>query len=272
MQIGKDLFRLFIKHTPAVLYLSLLIFLTLLTTQTIVVMENILHRIKANLYENVLTDDANDYLARVSSERTLNVKEICSSAVSRGGADVSASTMEHCMDLFLGEMGYLLSDGFSVNTGYFTATPLIKGVFNSPTEKFSSDKHSVLFQFNQGATLRNMLSNISVEIMGVAESGISIAQVTDVKTGLVNDQITPNRNLRIKGSKLKVVGDNESIGIYFVNETTNERIKVDPSDIVTNNPSELIIITPELTKGGYTLEVVSQYGVSVMLKEPRTAV
>ncbi len=51
-------------------------------------MGNILHRIKANLYENVLTEDANDYLARVSSERTLSITDICSSAVNRGGADV----------------------------------------------------------------------------------------------------------------------------------------------------------------------------------------
>ncbi len=180
--------------------------------------------------------------------------------------------MEHCVGLFLKEMGYLLSDGYSVNTGYFTATPLIKGVFNSTTEAFNPSKHSVLFQFNQGVTLRNMLSDISVEIMGVAESGISIAQVTDVKTGLSNDRITPNRNLRIKGSKLKVVGENESIGIYFVHETTGTRTKVDPTDIVTNNPSELVIVTPELVAGGYTLEVASQYGGSTLLKEPRTAV
>lgn len=37
---------------------------------------NVLHKIKALLYENFLTENPNDYIARVSSERTLNVKDI----------------------------------------------------------------------------------------------------------------------------------------------------------------------------------------------------
>ncbi|WP_262920353.1 DUF4469 domain-containing protein [Parabacteroides sp. FAFU027] len=115
-----------------------------------------------------------------------------------------------------------------------------------------------------------MLSDIGVDILGVAESGISIAQVTDVKTGLINDRITPNRNLRIKGSKLKVVGEHESVGIFFVNEATSERTKVDPTDIVTNNPSELVIVTPGLAAGSYVLEVASQYSGAQLLKDPRS--
>ncbi|MDR2627635.1 MAG: hypothetical protein LBC40_06350, partial [Dysgonamonadaceae bacterium] len=59
------------------------------------VISSILHRIKAFLYDNVLTKDkTHDYIARVSSERSLNVREICESAVARGGADVSVATME----------------------------------------------------------------------------------------------------------------------------------------------------------------------------------
>ncbi len=233
-------------------------------------MANILHKIKANLYPNLLTEDPNDYVARVISERTLNVTEICKAAVSRGGAATSAETMEHNVNLFLKEMGYQLSDGFSVNTGYFTATTLIRGVFNSPTETFNTDKHAILYQFNQGDLLRKELSNIAVEITGIGDSSISIAEVVDVKTGSVNDVITPNRNLRIKGYKLKIAGDNPAVGVYFVNQATQERTKVDSTDIVTNNPAELIIVTPALAAGKYALEVVSQYGGTALLKEPRT--
>lgn len=86
------------------------------------------------MYDNVLTADPNDYIARVVSERSLNVKEICTTASSRGGADVSALAMEHAVDLFLKEMAYQLCDGYSVNTGYFTANAQIRGVFNSPNE------------------------------------------------------------------------------------------------------------------------------------------
>ena len=234
-------------------------------------MANILHRIKAILYLNWLTEDPNDYSARVVSERSLNIPEICSSAVNRGGAATTPEAMEHNVNLFLKEMGYQLSDGYSVNVGYFTATTLIKGVFNSPTETFNPEKHSIQFQFNQGETLRKELTSISVEITGVGESSITIAQVTDVKTGSVNDLLTPNRNLRIKGYKLKLAGENPDVGVYFINQATNERTKVASDEIVTNNPSELVVVTPELASGTYTVEVSSQFSGSALLKEPRTS-
>ena len=222
------------------------------------------------MYYNLLTDDLNDFSARVSSERSLSIGDICNSAGARGGADISAASMKHAVELFLKEMAYQLCDGFSVNTGYFTASPSIRGVFNSPTENFDSNKHSILFQFNQGEMLRNELPGIKVEILGTAESGAFIGQVLDVKSGSVNDLLTPNRNLRIGGSKLKVTGDSPEIGIYFVNQATQARVKVDESDIVTNNPSEVIIITPALTAGSYKIEISTQYsGSAKLLKEQR---
>ncbi|MDR1678528.1 MAG: DUF4469 domain-containing protein, partial [Prevotellaceae bacterium] len=224
------------------------------------------------LYNNPLTEDPSDLVARVSSERTRSIKTICDIAVTRGGARIPAADMEHSVNLFLKEMSYQLCDGYSVNTGYFTATPLIRGVFNSPEESFNPDKHSVLFQFNQGELLRAELSNVTVEIEGVANTSLSIAQVIDVKSGSVNDLITPNRNLKIEGHKLKIAGDSEDNGVYFVNQATQERTKVEASDFVNNNPSELIIVIPELVAGTYKLEVVTQYSSSNgTLKDARTA-
>jgi len=162
-------------------------------------------------------------------------------------------------------MGYQLCDGFSVNTGYFTASPSIRGVFDSPTEKFNLGK-----QFNQGEILRSELSTVTVDILGVAESGAFIGQVLDVKSGSVNDLLTPNRNLKISGSKIKVAGDVNITGIWFVNQRTQERTKVDETDIVTNNPSEIIVVIPELQAGNYKLEIVTQYSSGKNLKEART--
>nr|WP_312903266.1 DNA-binding domain-containing protein [Chryseobacterium taichungense] len=45
-------------------------------------MANILHKIKAYLYDNTLTEDnPNDFIARTASERSLSVKQICEAAV-----------------------------------------------------------------------------------------------------------------------------------------------------------------------------------------------
>jgi hypothetical protein len=230
-----------------------------------------LHKIRAYLYDNALTKDTpDDFVARVSSERSLNVNDICESAVSRGGADMPAPSMEHAVNLFFKEMGYRLCDGFSVNTGWFTAGTHIKGVFDSPAEGFNPEKHTVLFEFHQGALLRRELEMVEVEILGTAETGIVILQVIDVKTGSVNDIVTPNRNLRINGHKLKIAGEETLNGVCFINQASQERTKVDADDLVTNNPSELVIVTPPLAAGTYKLEITTQYGSGKLLKESRS--
>jgi hypothetical protein len=234
----------------------------------------ILHTIKAQLYDNALTENPNDLVARVKSERSLSVADICNSAAARGGADISAPAMNHAVSLWLKEMGYSLCDGFSVNAdGWFTASPHVKGVFDSPTEKFNPEKHRITFEFQQGAVLRKETEGVTVEILGVADASLTIAQVTDVRTGSVNDLLTPGRNLRIAGHKLKIAGNTPLNGVYFINQTTQDRTRVEPQDIVTNNPSELMIVIPELAKGTYLLEVITQYGGNTkqLLNEPRTA-
>jgi len=229
------------------------------------------HAIKARLYENPLTENPNDFIARVDSERTLNTREVCESAVTRGGADTTIDRMEHDVVLFFKEMGYRLCDGFAINTGYFSASTGIKGVFNSPNETFNPDKHSLFIQFNQGALLRQELANIDVEIIGMGDTEAKILEVEDVKSGSVNDVITPGRNLRIKGSRIKLAGDNEQVGVSFISGANGDVIKVDPVDVVVNRPTEVIILTPDLPAGEYRLQLITQYGKNVLLKEPRVA-
>ncbi|WP_294198207.1 MULTISPECIES: DNA-binding domain-containing protein [Chryseobacterium] len=231
----------------------------------------VLHKIKAYLYDNVLTPDPNDFIARTISERSLNVKQICEASVNRGGADVSAASIEHAVELFLKEMAYQLCDGYSVNTGYFTAGTQIRGVFSSAAEHYNPQKHNILFQFNQGDKLRAEIPNIEISILGVAQSDAIILEAKDVKSGTINDLLTPGKNLKIKGSKIKITGDNAANGIFFVETSTQTRLPVDASDIVINNPSEVILIIPDLPAGTYTLEIVTQYGNGSLLKDPRTA-
>lgn len=231
------------------------------------------HTIKAYLYDNLLTPDPNDFVARVSSERSLSVADICHSAATRGGADVSDAAMSHAVELFLKEMAYRLCDGFAVNTGYFTAMPVVRGVFLNPNETFDPQRHTLQFQFTQGELMRREIEDVEVKIMGVAETGLYIGQVEDMKSRTVNEVLTPGFNLRVTGTKLRVVGDKPGVGIFFRETATNTATKVDEADIVINNPSELMIIIPALPAGTYQLEVTTQYSTgNKLLKEVRSAV
>ncbi|WP_244887107.1 DUF4469 domain-containing protein [Tannerella forsythia] len=212
-------------------------------------------------------------MARVSSERSLSVADICHSAATRGGADVSDAAMSHAVELFLKEMAYRLCDGFAVNTGYFTAVPVVRGVFLNPNETFDPQRHTLQFQFTQGELMRREIEDVEVKIMGVAETGLYIGQVEDMKSRTVNEVLTPGFNLRVTGTKLRVVGDKPGVGIFFRETVTNTATKVDEADIVVNNPSELMIIIPALPAGTYQLEVTTQYSTgNKLLKEVRSAV
>jgi hypothetical protein len=244
----------------------------------------VLHTIKAWLFDNQLTEDQNDLTARVSAERTLSVGEICASAVERGGADIHAAAMEHAVELFHREMAYRLCDGFSVNTGWYNVSTHLKGVFAGPTDPYDPRRHTVAVEFRQGVELRRELGLVSVEILGRAEPGFFIAEVTDLRTGSVNDLLTPGRNLRIIGGKLKVESGlpegaepdkpgaaDDPCGVSFVNQADGSRVKVDGADLVENQNARLLIVIPPLEKGTYRLEVTTRYsGGSKPLKTPRT--
>jgi hypothetical protein len=233
----------------------------------------VLHTIKARLYENLLTEDRNDCSARVIAERTLTVRDLCRSAAERGGADINAAAMEHAVGLFHQEMAYRLCDGFSVNTSWYHASTHVKGVFSSPTEAFDPEKHTVAVEFRQGAELRRELGMVSVEVLGKADSGCFIAQVEDMRTLSVNGLLTPGRNARITGGKLKIEGEDPSCGVYFVNEADGERVKVEAADLVENLKGSLLIVIPALAPGAYRLEVSTQFTGhrGKLLKAPRIA-
>jgi hypothetical protein len=100
---------------------------------------------------------------------------------------------------------------------------------------------------------------VNVNILGKAESGFFIGEVTDLRTGSVNDLLTPGRNAKISGGKLRVEGTDPAYGVYFVNEQGGARVKVDPADIVENVNAHLLIVIPALPAGTYRLEVTTLY-------------
>ena len=110
-----------------------------------------------------------------------------------------------------------------------------------------------------------------MEILGTTPFGAKTTEVQDMKSGSINNILTHNRSLKISGTKIKIAGDNALTGISFINIKDNNRTKVDPADIVTNYPSQLILITPELAPGEYIMEIAIQFSPGIKnLKHPRT--
>jgi hypothetical protein len=165
----------------------------------------------------------------------------------------------------------MVEEGDAVTTELFNVFPSMSGVYAGATDSYDPSRHHVKVNLHTGTALRDAVARIKPKKTSGGIATIAILAVTNVKTGSINHLITPNRNLRITGQKLKLAG--EQAGVYFINQMDESRTQVDPSDIALNHPIELLVVTPELPPGTYKLEVITQYsGTGKLLKTPHSVV
>lgn len=219
---------------------------------------------------NLLTKDVeNDYTAEVSTVGKTARNEDIAERIIEEGSEIKYDTLLSIFNQHDRIIREMLQNGTSVLTGVCQCTPSVIGVWNSTTEKFDPDKHSVSVSIVPSAELRNALTKVGVEVLGVKDSTARIGLVTDTVTGLTDGSMTPGDDILVVGEKIRVMGDAEGIGVFFVNaegaatQVTRRLTQNDPKTVIARVPSGL-------ADGMYTLRIVTQYSnSSTQLKAPR---
>jgi len=219
----------------------------------------ILHHIRVKLYPNYLPNaPQGSYIARTDSDKTVNVKEVCTIMVTRAGFDGQFDTLFDYVSQFLDEVAYQLCDGFRVNLSYFSVYPNIGGVFERINEAHDHKKHKISFHFGILAKLRALIKNIDVEVEGLADIPAYIDEFIDVEENSINHLFVPDNAFTIHGHHIKIDGTHPSCGVYFVSvQNPSQRIKV--SRILENNPSKVMGIAPHTNTQFNRIEIVTQY-------------
>lgn len=232
--------------------------------------DEILHHVYVRLYPNYFVNIEGAYIARTNSEASLSIEKICAALKNRGGFTGNYDDLVEYVKQFFDEMAYQLCDGFAVNTGYFSIHPHVSGTFDKITEGHDTEKHPVTFRFRIGAPLHALADHIVVEVEGIANVLGYIDEFVDVNTESVNGIASPNGLFSIAGHKIKIIGENAEVGIYFVSEADPAvRIKVS-GNLAENTASKLIGVIPSLSAGKWKVEIRTQFNGSVKhLKEPR---
>ncbi len=221
------------------------------------------------LHNNHLTDDPNDYFGRVKTSGTLTLESIADRILSEG-IELQRETLVDVLSRAERMKIDGLAEGYSINTPTCYARVGVQGVFAGASAQFSKDSHKVNASFTAGKDLRDALANIQVDVLGVASTGPVIGQVIDTLSGDTDSTLTPNNVLKILGDRIKVAGESADVGVFFINQSDQSRTQV--VQIISNNPSELMVMVPALAAGDYELEVVTQFsGGSSLTKEPRSA-
>ncbi|MDY3521050.1 DNA-binding domain-containing protein [Riemerella anatipestifer] len=229
-----------------------------------------MNTLKAWLRPNLLTkDDPNDFVAVPLLGGSLGITEIVE-ALKKEGMEIKTETAVDIITRFNRKASELVLNGYSVNTGLVYMRPAIKGVFYDKT--WDKEKHSVYVNVNQGTDLRKAANDTKVEILGEQSSPMSVFSITDKVTGKADGTLTKGKNAEIKGTFIKIDGDNPKNGIVFKNLDTQNEVKLTKDSIVLNEPSRVLILVPsDLEAGNYELSITTQYSNGkTVLKEPRT--
>ena len=221
------------------------------------------------LEDNELTEKQGDLRAQVVNVTSYTQNDIVD-RIMKIGAGLTRSDISSVVEAEKQVITDIIAEGGAVNTELFHAFPSIAGVFDTPDEAFDYGKHKIKINLHPGIVLRSAVSRIKPKRVAAVLTGTVITSVTALKTGSVNGSLTPGRDLKLSGSKLKLAGNQAEVGLYFVPAGGGAELKVDPSDIVVNNPSEVIAVIPPLAAGTYRVRLVTQYTSGTLLKTPRT--
>jgi hypothetical protein len=219
---------------------------------------------------NPLTKDVdNDYIAEVSTINNTQHNEDIARCIVELGSEIKYDTLLSVLNQHDRIVREMVQQGSSVLTGVCQFTPRVLGPWIGGNAKFDPSVHKVTLDIVPSAEMRQALTEVGVEVLGVKDSGAYIGLVIDKTTGAIDDKIAPGDDICIKGYKLKVLpNDDANVGVFFVNAAGTA---VQASQrLIQNDPKVLIARVPTLPAGQYTLRVVTRYSTSSrLLKTPR---
>lgn len=229
------------------------------------------NKVMVELYDLSLTEKKDDRFGRVVTSKTLNEDDLIKIVAARR-TDISPTTIRASLDLVKQAAIDEICNGASVSFGLAHFGLKVNGVFMGDNARWEADKHTLAVSIAPNARLRTAVQAVSVNVRGLAVTGTVINQVTDVASGEVNARLTPGGGVNVLGTRIRVEGDKEGVGVKLINAETQAETVVPTTSILVNDPSKLTFIVPAtLEKGDYQLAVTTQFSTSkTHLKEPRT--
>jgi hypothetical protein len=222
--------------------------------------------LKYSVSENMLTDRPDDYSAQTHAIESLDKEAIIARILKRG----TTVTKTDVLAVFNGMEEVIadaLLEGNTINLPLFNTSFSISGVFESPLDVFNGNRHKLNINLTKGVLLRETEKDVKFEKTNTVTPLPQIQEVKDSISGAVNETLTANGVVEVRGYNLKIEGDDPACGLWFVADNGTET-KADV--LIENKPSRIIAMIPALPAGKYQVKVVTQYiGNQKFLKTPK---
>ncbi len=209
------------------------------------------------LLKNALSDDPDDYAARVISYDSVGLEEVIERMVQQGSTVTRADIVSVLEDFYTAIEGLLLN-GVNVNTPLANFRLTIRGTFHGVGDSFDPDRHWLRVAITAGRRLRQAIRRKGRPVKDEMPPRFRPYPVTytDLNSGERNHTLTPGGMGQIEGYRLKFDADDPLQGIFFIAEDgTETRVRV----MGENWPGKLLFLIPDLAPGSYRLEVRTLY-------------
>jgi hypothetical protein len=222
-----------------------------------------------SLHENVLTERKDDYAAQTHS-KTVYTREQFIDLMLQRGTLVTKTDIVAVLNDVEETVSYIVKNGGMVNLPLMNIGFSISGVFDGAMDTFDPHRHKLHVNVSKGTLLRDAEKEVKLTKVNAPSPQPQILEVRDSVSGKVDEILTSGGAVEISGIHIKLTGNNDTVGLWFVAEDGTE---TQAATIVTNKPAQIIALIPPLNIGGnYQVKIATQYSGAKDLKEPKVTV
>lgn len=230
------------------------------------------------LYPNRMiqsSDGKSSYYAQTTIRGVCTNSDIAQDLINAGlGEGLSKEQIEKLLSYADDDKLVRMADGFACDSGNFKSRLQVKGLFTSESDTYSTERHSIDIAVRATAKAKKAVSKIIPVIRQGNSRKPEITGVSDLKSKS-GSTLTKGGFLEISGANIKICGDSEEVGLFFVNrDDSSKSVKLSAEELGINKAATIACVVPaELESGTYSIKIVTQFmnSLKVFRKEPQAA-
>jgi nucleoid DNA-binding protein len=222
--------------------------------------------LKYSLSENLLTERPDDMSATAHGMGSIDQNGLIDRILARG-TSLTRTDVTAVLNAINETVAENAVRGYTVNLPLLNSSFSVSGVFDGPLDTFDPNRHKLNINLAKGVLLREAEKRVKLEKTSTAAPMPQIQEVKDSMSGAINERITANNVVELRGYNLKIDGDSPACGLWFV-AGSGEETKA--TTLIENKPSKILAMIPALPAGNYQIKVVTQHtGSGTLLKTPK---